>query len=83
MKTGIQYAPGQYKHIAAWGDFQHSKGYFIRDEQERAAADRAPVDAIYKDGRGTWIRFADLSAGTISDIRATLERHRLPLEIGQ
>ena len=39
--------PSEYKWIAVWGWFMGSEQYYIKAEQERAAADNAPLDAIY------------------------------------
>lgn len=36
----------QYHHIAAWGEYLRSFRYFIAQEQDRAALDNAPIDAI-------------------------------------
>jgi hypothetical protein len=41
--------PSEYKHIRAWGAMMHSFEYYISDQQERAAQDNAPLDAIFKD----------------------------------
>ena len=40
--------PHDYKHIRAWGKMMGSFEYYIMGEQEKAAADNAPLDAIYK-----------------------------------
>jgi hypothetical protein len=50
--------PEDYKHIRAWGRMMLSYEYYIVQEQEQAAKDNAPIDAIYK--RDTWRRFADV-----------------------
>lgn len=52
--------PQDYKHIAAWGRMMGSYAYFIKDQQNQAAEDNAPVDAIYKRG-DIWHRFADVT----------------------
>ena len=40
--------PSDYKHIAAWGRFMGSFGYYIRAEQHAAAMSGAPLNAIYR-----------------------------------
>ncbi len=39
--------PADYKAIEIWGKRLGSMPYYIKDEQERAAVDQAPIDAIY------------------------------------
>lgn len=39
--------PSEYIAIEAWGHMLQSYDYYIRQEQERAAQDNAPIDAIY------------------------------------
>jgi hypothetical protein len=46
--------PSDYKHIAAWGFFLKSYQYYIALQQELAAKDQAPLNAIYKKSDGTW-----------------------------
>lgn len=41
--------PEQYKHILAWGRNMGSDFSYIREQQERAAKDNAPLDAIYEE----------------------------------
>lgn len=40
--------PSDYKHIAAWGRKMGSFAYYIKDQQDRAFAAGAPVNAIYE-----------------------------------
>jgi len=40
--------PIKYKFIYAWGKYLDSKAYYIQDQMDKAEADKAPVDAIYK-----------------------------------
>ena len=49
--------PQDYKHIKAWGIMMHSHNYYIVAEQEQAALDNAPLDAIFKREDG-WHTFA-------------------------
>lgn len=53
--------PSDYVYIKAWGDSIASCAGYIREEQERAAAENAPVDAWSKDhGDRRWRRFSEL-----------------------
>lgn len=57
--------PNEYKHIAAWGQMMNSFGYYITMQQEEAAKDNAPLDAIYKrepdaEHPTGWRRYADV-----------------------
>jgi hypothetical protein len=47
-------SPNTYKYIRAWGNFLHSYSYYIHDQQQKAAADNAPLNAIYKRGN-KWV----------------------------
>jgi len=47
--------PSDYKAIAIWGKVCASFDYYIRDEQARAAADNAPLNAIFKSVGGDWV----------------------------
>lgn len=49
-----------YKHIRAWGALMGSFEYYIRNEQDKAALDNAPVDAVYQSSNGVWIRHTDV-----------------------
>ena len=40
--------PEDYRHIAAWGKMMGSFHSYVVEQQEEAAYDRAPADAIYK-----------------------------------
>jgi hypothetical protein len=67
--------PKEYKHIAAWGQMMGSYPYYIKDQQEDAAQNNAPLDAIYRScgreggiaehkGEHTakcWARFAEVT----------------------
>ena len=48
-----------YKHIRAWGMFMRSFEYYIRDQQELALQDNAPLDAIYKRD-GKWRTYSEV-----------------------
>ena len=52
--------PSDYKAIALWGKETGSYDYYIKDEQDRAASDNAPLDATYKRD-GTWRCVSDLA----------------------
>lgn len=52
--------PNEYKHIKAWGVYMGSYRYYITCEQEEAAEDNAPVNAIYKHN-GRWKTVDDIT----------------------
>ena len=56
--------PEEYKAIKAWGQLLRSFAPFIRSQQELAAKENAPVDAIYRkmdqDG-GQWVTVGEIS----------------------
>jgi hypothetical protein len=66
-----RHKPHEYKWIRTWGRHMGSFSYYIEDQQKLAARDGAPLDAIYKDGFGTW--------KTIDDILNDTTRQRLGL----
>ena len=43
-----------YIYIRAWGSFQGSRSFFVREQIERAREDKAPGNVIYKRSDGTW-----------------------------
>jgi hypothetical protein len=60
--------PSSYRHVAAWGQMMNSAGYYIKEKQEEAAQDDAPLDAIYKlhgedtkNGKLRWILFSEVT----------------------
>ena len=50
----MKYKPQQYKAIALWSQHLGSFAYYTAHEQLRAAADDAPLDAIFQNTDGTW-----------------------------
>jgi hypothetical protein len=50
----------EYRHIAAWGRMMSSDRSYIFDQQVKAAADNAPIDAVYF-GDGQWRRFSEVT----------------------
>jgi len=53
--------PSEYKAIELWGKQLGSYQYYIKDQQEQALMDHAPLDALYeRDGKWTTVR--DLAA---------------------
>jgi hypothetical protein len=55
------YQPEQYRHIKAWGQCLASDASYIRHQQEIAAADLAPLDAIYKGDNGAWSTYSQVT----------------------
>ena len=52
--------PNEYYHIKAWGQYLGSYSYYIKGEQEKAAADNAPINAISKKSDGIWSTADDI-----------------------
>lgn len=52
--------PEDYMHIMVWGKMLGSHMNYILREQERAAEDNAPLDAIYYN-HPRWHRFAEVT----------------------
>lgn len=51
--------PTDYKYIRQWGKELQSFDYYIENQQAQAAADNAPLDAIYeRDGK--WVCLSEL-----------------------
>lgn len=79
--------PEQYKHILAWGRKMGSDASYIREQQERAAQDNAPLDAIYEErdeatrNHGTrthkWAVFSDVPADAPCQWQMKLELERI------
>lgn len=62
--------PNDYLDIRAWSLNMGSYEYYIKDQQAKAAADGAPVNAIYFSiGRGRWVTADEITSET------TKERH--------
>ena len=52
--------PKEYRHIRAWGRMMGSFEYYIRNQQNEASDDNAPLDAVYKKGDG-WHVYSDVT----------------------
>lgn len=55
--------PEEYLHIKVWHASTGSYQYYWKNLQERAAADNAPLDACYHDGR-RWVTIGQCSSVT-------------------
>jgi hypothetical protein len=53
--------PDDYKHIEEWGRMMGSFHDYIWGQRQQAAQDGAPVDVVYRDSYGKWVRFADVT----------------------
>jgi len=49
----------KYQAIRIWGQHVGSFDYFIENEQAKAEAEDAPLDALYKEGN-TWVTIVHL-----------------------
>jgi hypothetical protein len=52
----------EYVNIARWGQMMGSFRYFIEAQQEKAASDGAPIDAIYEKD-GVWHTLGEMGKG--------------------
>jgi flagellar biosynthesis regulator FlaF len=52
--------PNEYLVIQAWGEMMHSARSYIVQEQEKAAADNAPIDAVYFANK-MWVRLDEIT----------------------
>lgn len=55
--------PSEYIGIEVWGRYMKSMAYYWQAEQRLAAKVDAPVDAIYRDNEGRWVRVSNLHEG--------------------
>ncbi len=46
--------PEEYKAIAVWNQLMGGQAYYAALQQQKAASENAPVDAIYKMADGVW-----------------------------
>lgn len=60
-------APTDYRGIAAWGQAMRSFSYYVRQQQERALQEGAPLDAIYRKEDGTWATAGDIKNKELAD----------------
>ncbi|HEY6020210.1 MAG TPA: hypothetical protein VIY48_10000 [Candidatus Paceibacterota bacterium] len=44
-----------YKYIRAWGKIMSHHKYLVLSQVEKALAENAPADAIYRQQDGTWV----------------------------
>jgi hypothetical protein len=51
----------KYKHLMAWCQMMGSYQYYIDAQIEEATRDNAPEDAIFKDGKGVWHQYANVT----------------------
>lgn len=66
----IDVKPSDYKHIAALGSLMHSHSWYVVQQQEKACAEGAPLDAVdiayAPDGSGptgAWRTVSEYSVG--------------------
>ena len=67
--------PEDYRHIAAWGKMMGSFHSYIVYQQEFAAADRAPADAIYKRD-DEWVCYHQVTLPSTRHIIDALMAHK-------
>lgn len=53
-------SPNEYRAIRIWGENTGSYPYYIKAQQEKAAEENAPLNALYKDHNGKWQTVDDL-----------------------
>lgn len=63
MSEEIRKAARLYRYIRSWGRYMRSFEYYITGQQLLAMAEKAPLDAIYKNAQtgSGWTRAADLA----------------------
>ena len=62
-----------YRHISAWDRMLGSFPNYIRNEQEKALKDDAPLDAVYQDFEtNEWVTIGDCVASTQDRIKQYL-----------
>lgn len=54
-------SPNQYRAMKLWLENSGSYPYYVKQEQERASEEGAPLDALYKNHEGKWICVSDLA----------------------
>lgn len=65
----------KYHHLWAWDTMMASYPYWKEQNQRRARKEKAPIDAVYKNGKGEWVRFKDIeSEDTKKRIKMILEK---------
>jgi hypothetical protein len=67
--------PNEYLVIQAWGEMMHSAPSYIVQDQEKAAAENAPTDAIYFANK-MWVRLDEI---TNPDARRRIEERLIEL----
>lgn len=67
----MTYEPQSYRCIALWGRSMGSFPYYIADQQALAAADGAPIDAIYKNVAGRWVRLGEVENAPLREALTT------------
>lgn len=72
-----KHAPQEYRHIAAWGSSLGSFGYYIADQQAKAAAEGAPLTAVYR-AEDRWVTIEECHETTQADITRRLLPARMP-----
>lgn len=65
----------KYKHIAAWGKMLSSNDSYIRGEQKRALAEKAPDDScFYNQTLSKWVAYSELNAEAKGALRIYLAK---------
>jgi hypothetical protein len=52
----------KYEYLYAWDVMMGSFFYYIQENQERAARENAPLDAIYRAQNGVWMTTCDIQS---------------------
>lgn len=55
----MTYTPSDYKLIVMWNPTSYA--YYIKAQQTLAAQDQAPLDSLYKNNEGKWVRLGDIA----------------------
>jgi hypothetical protein len=77
--TATATKPSDYVEIAKWGHRLGSMHYYIQDQQLKAFADKAPLNAAYfSDKENRWITTDDVKASQEESARQTKIRDAAP-----
>jgi len=57
----------KYLYVKAWNTITFRGAFHSKIEQARAAKEKAPENAMYKDEKGVWITYDDITSESIRD----------------
>jgi hypothetical protein len=66
-----------YRYVAAWGRMLHSFEPYVKDQQEQAEEDGAPLNATHRKQDGTWSTTGDIKDPATAAIVESYAREAL------